>query len=805
MTEDQSTLNEEMKQKGRERYKRNAKQALVKGRLETSKTGHLLLDRAIDSVVKGLIAWMEETKGKSTKGGKVYGLIRSLCRTTQGVFRVAAESSRLIINNLSQDNKATSMAYNIGKAIEDECMIRKYKRQEKAAFREASRKIDSRRPSRRRLILRQFAGRDPNFQWKAWTTDSRVSLGYLILWLFESAGFIEFKNVMKSPTKVVKMVRGTEAVQTWLANTDDQFQERMPYYLPMVEPPADWVSIFEGGYPKDVFRKPLVKVDGSKQRKALAEEDMPEFFKAVNHLQSVAYEVNENVLETARHFWKLGNPFAGLPGTNPEEKPPYPKEADTDPQLKIRWKREAARVWARNAKAGQCRIAASQILTLAKRYVGTKFYYPFRADFRGRLYTLPQYLTFQSEDLARGMIQFADAAPLTQESEDWLFIHGANVWGHDKQPFADRIKWTKENLALFQAISENPLDQRQWAEADKPWQALAFCFEVDAYLQAKAAGKPFLTKLPIWIDGSNNGLQLFSLLIRDEVGGKATNVLPNDSPQDIYQEVADVVNESLRDVPADSPDKAKADYWLQFGVNRKATKKIVMTVPYGVTSHSANEYLQEWYEESCQARKIQCLTPGVSFLYCCYLARKIIQAINQVVVGAREAMDWLRSVAQILTKKGFPLKWTSPSGFVVRQAERSASTYRIKLSYGSKLFSPTLGKLSGKLSLRDQKNGISPNFIHSLDASILHLTVNRCFAAGIKTMAVIHDSFGILAPQVNQVTALLLDEIKNIFSKNLLRKFKEETEAETKLKLPDLPRMRALDINQVPNSRYFYS
>ena len=39
------------------------------------------------------------------------------------------------------------------------------------------------------------------------------------------------------------------------------------------------------------------------------------------------------------------------------------------------------------------------------------------------------------------------------------------------------------------------------------------------------------------MDGSCNGLQNFSAMLRDEVGGKAVNLIPSDKPQDVYMEV----------------------------------------------------------------------------------------------------------------------------------------------------------------------------------------------------------------------------------------------------------------------------
>ena len=43
-------------------------------------------------------------------------------------------------------------------------------------------------------------------------------------------------------------------------------------------------------------------------------------------------------------------------------------------------------------------------------------------------------------------------------------------------------------------------------------------------------------------DGSCNGLQHYAALGRDTLGGRAVNVLPSEKPQDVYSEIATIVN-----------------------------------------------------------------------------------------------------------------------------------------------------------------------------------------------------------------------------------------------------------------------
>src|SRR5204863_4625565 len=62
----------------------------------------------------------------------------------------------------------------------------------------------------------------------------------------------------------------------------------------------------------------------------------------------------------------------------------------------------------------------------------------------------------------------------------------------------------------------------------------------------RAQGRDFRSHLPVSMDGTCNGYQHLSALGRDPIGGRATNLVPANEPQDIYQEVADHVSRRIQ-------------------------------------------------------------------------------------------------------------------------------------------------------------------------------------------------------------------------------------------------------------------
>ena len=117
---------------------------------------------------------------------------------------------------------------------------------------------------------------------------------------------------------------------------------------------------------------------------------------------------------------------------------------------------------------------------------------------------------------------------------DRLGVFG--VFGEDKCSMDARLDWVEENEARILQVGDDPLSDLWWQHADKPFQFLAFCLEYTAF---QREGWGYVSHLPIALDGSCNGLQHFSAMVRDKEGGEAVNLVPADEPADVYQLVAD--------------------------------------------------------------------------------------------------------------------------------------------------------------------------------------------------------------------------------------------------------------------------
>jgi DNA-directed RNA polymerase len=172
----------------------------------------------------------------------------------------------------------------------------------------------------------------------------------------------------------------------------------------------------------------------------------------------------------------------------------------------------------------------------------------------------------------------------------WFKAHGASKFGLDKISFENRVRWVDEQHETLLAIAADPVGNRTWTEADSPVQFLAWAFEYAAWT-ADPSG--FSSRIPVSLDGTCNGLQNFSALLRDEVGGKAVNLIDGPKPNDIYSDVAERATELLDRMPPST----HRDAWLAHGLNRKITKRTTMTLPYGCTRFACSEFIVKDYLE----------------------------------------------------------------------------------------------------------------------------------------------------------------------------------------------------------------
>ena len=68
--------------------------------------------------------------------------------------------------------------------------------------------------------------------------------------------------------------------------------------------------------------------------------------------------------------------------------------------------------------------------------------------------------------------------------------------------------------------AESPSTHTWWQQSEDPWQLLSACMEISEACKSRDGAENYQSNLPIYQDGSCNGLQHYAAMGRDAEGAK---------------------------------------------------------------------------------------------------------------------------------------------------------------------------------------------------------------------------------------------------------------------------------------------
>jgi len=644
-----------------------------------------------------------------------------------------------------------------------------------------------------------------------WNTPAAAHLGMELAWtVISSCGFpCEDGTMVPAFLHKKRTIRsGGQLKKYGFVEMSDQshkiideghaIREQMrPRYLPMVVPPCPWqespaedkqsdMGAVGGGYIH--IRTPLLSKPTGEQKAAVKNANMRDVYECLNAVGATAWRVNKPALKDVSERWGQGGGDLYIPRA---DKIPLPPRAESDDIEAVKASKQArSAVYAANIQLKAERREFLHRLSVANRFKDHgDIYFPHQLDFRGRAYPIPPHLHHQGDDLCRGLLEFGEAVPLTDEGERWLYIHAANCYGVDKVSFDDRIKWTRDNIP---GIVDSANGGDFWEHADesgpnkrdgKPWQFLAACRAI--------TDRDAASHIPVQVDGSANGLQWYAALGRDETAAALVNLLPGDKPGNLYGSVADTVRRVVA-ADADAGDPIAAAMLRH--VERSVVKQPVMTFNYGVTAVGARGQIKEQLEKR-----------GVAgdelYKGSVYLANRTLEAVSTLFPVATAIMGWLRECAKIIVKQGRAVRWNTPLGMPCVQPGRNFR--RVEIDTVLQILTLQVEDSTLPVKPQSQINGLPPNYVHSLDATHMLMTARACRREGI-AFAGVHDSFWVHASHVLRLGAILREQFLILVRRPLLHELREQFTAYYKLDFPEPPPQGTLDVEQVAKSPYFF-
>jgi DNA-directed RNA polymerase len=733
---------------------------------------------SIDVLLPKLVKYIEDTTHDRLKRGTghQFQLIKTYVVQLEPLA-IATIALKITFDKVfsykDKANQLVNVCDTIGTGVENECQMRHYERVAPGLLTSLKKNYwhKSIGTQQKLTVVKTLMNRHNNIpKWEAWGRDNRVKLGgWLLDCIMQVSGWFE-KYIERDRNRKTQFVVPTAYFMDIKDALMKEAELFSPLAWPMLIPPNDWSNEQAGGYMLNEVMNghKLVR----RGHGGCIQGERPLEF--LNKIQKVAYCLNPFIVRVAEELDEKGIQIGKFLPVVEHPLPPKPVDIAENKEARKAYRREAAEV--RNRQANEFRKSCRTRMTMeaVKRFKGReKFYIPWSFDYRGRAYPIPAFLTPQDTDFGKSLLRSYEEAFMTPEAEEWLAFQVATTWGLDKAPMSERLAWVKDNSTFIKRIVLDPIGcLSEWEVADEPWQFLAACEE---YYHCVLACDRQFTGLFVATDATCSGLQILAGLARDCSTAKLVNVLPSDKPQDAYKIVAETA-------------KPYCPASIREHLDRKVVKRVVMTIPYNAKPYSNRGYIKDALKEKGIEIEKEDLTKTV---------KAVRDAMEEVVPGPMAVMSWIESeVSKAIDSGKTELTWTTPSGFVVTQRLMKKEKVTVKLQLLGRCELQVAVDDSKEVDKQHHKNATAPNLIHSLDASLLHLSVLR-FNAPI---ALIHDSVLCRATDMSTLSTIVRQTYMHLFAEHdYLLDFASQIGAET-----DPPIIGDLEPESVIESTYFF-
>ena len=565
-----------------------------------------------------------------------------------------------------------------------------------------------------------------------------------------------------------------------------------PTKLPMICLPNNWRETLNNGGYLTQKNNTLINVKSKKHfdqiLEALKDSSSEKvFLKAVNILQKTPWRVNKSILAVLDHFYST-------------------KES--------------------MGKDLSKQILYKQTFKLARDFKDETYYIPWYLDFRGRMYPSVIPISPQSHDEGRALLLFAFPQTINRDNEEHaltnLAVYGFNKYKPNigKVSIQKMVSWIESNESEIFKTAEDPIINHEfWRNASDKYTFLAFCFEWHKIKNASSQNRS--TSLPVYVDGTCNGFQHYSALLRDEKAASLVNLIDTDVPGDFYQAIVEKLHLS-----ANSQGDAATKYLILNHVDRNFIKKSIISAGYGagekrrtqVTAHKLSEILlsefgQEVPQKILDYHKKESALKTLPFQDEAQTIEKLINdAIRELSPSFLKIRNWLRKANNAICEKGDCIGWENPAGLFVQNYYYEYPRHEIRIFIGKKphkLLFKDFGAVEGIAILPDKlQSSISPNFIHSMDSAHAAFIITK-FAEKFScespcSIASVHDSFATHATHVDVLQRIIRETFCDIYKQDQLEIFKNQIEKRYSIATPPLPQKGSLDIHEVLKSKYFF-
>jgi DNA-directed RNA polymerase len=380
-----------------------------------------------------------------------------------------------------------------------------------------------------------------------------------------------------------------------------------------------------------------------------------DFIAGINYINNVKFKINKVMLKLVYEEWVSNKDSLLFKGFN---------------EAKIILSEDTKEI-KRDKNSHNARYYAYyNIIHLAILFQNQTFYLPTYADFRGRVYTLSNYFSYQGMDLARALLLFDSEEVLTKKGLLSLNIYFTNLAGFDKLAWNDRLLKANETTLKFKEAFVDYFEKQSKEKLAKilssvaePFQYISIGLAKLDYMNAKKGDQFCKLSNPILFDASCSGIQHISALTLDTNLAKYSNVYTEkrnpsaEKPEDFYSYALDLINDKL--LKNENPNIKNIT------LKRSSIKRTVMTIPYNISLMGVGEQLEQIFKKIWKINKYEFIVPldlslkGQSFAITTQefgkLTKILFEVLTKEIPSLKKLTNYFKEIITVFNKLNLPI------------------------------------------------------------------------------------------------------------------------------------------------------
>ncbi len=446
-------------------------------------------------------------------------------------------------------------------------------------------------------------------------------------------------------------------------------------------------------------------------------------------------------------------------------------------------------------------------LSIAEKVSGDeRNYIPVHHDFRGRIYPQVPFLSFQSNDVGKYLIRFANKTPIDDRTDFWMKIGISNGCGNDKLSWDKRLIWFEqykdEIINVGRMMEEKGDFSRAYEFLTQDFVDDPFCVAAIAneYVKVFVDKVQTYTQVYVTVDCSCSGTSIFNSWRRNLSAARLTNVVPTEEPQDIYMEVWRRMKElakpgTFRPAHIHKLENSK--------LLRKMMKEAYIPASYASSKSEQHKKLKQFNYTTLTDASLKFKDDEMdSFLKLWSIALDEVSSISTVV-------NWFRDRTEDALDNGATrIDYTTVNGSVMTQLYPKQESVRFDtFNYGSGIkrrqtsLKRNIEGAKGGVNRTEMLNAVTANITHATDAAALCET----FWNYQGDFIAIHDAAGFPPSKLLDEG---LDRLKDGFIKATSHNVWEQFCLDNNLAIDPAtpaPIIGDLDLELIRKSNYLYS